>query len=218
MATPDAQTVNLELSEPDATLPSALTSTNTAIMSAASIEAGTVGNEPNGTGPFVFDDWRQGEALSLTSNPDYWGGAPSIDGVEIRVVPEESSILAGMQADEFQLGILGDPAVVDQVGDDLTVERTAELGYFPFFLNSERPPLDKLEVRQAIACAIDRQEVIDAAAFGEGTPTGPMATPYDVGVFEGLPCDQTDPEMARQLLAQAGVGDEHLVRDARDPG
>ncbi len=205
--TPDEQTVVLELSEPDGTLPSAFTSTNTAMVSAAALEAGTVDNEPNGTGPFVFDDWRQGEALSLTANEDYWGDGPFVDGVEIRVVPEESSILAGMRADEFQMGILGDPAVVDQVGEDLTVERTPELGYFPFFLNSTRAPLDKVEVRQAIACAVDRQELIDAAAFGEGEPTGPLATPYDTGVFDGLPCDQTDPEIARQLLTDAGVPD-----------
>jgi len=205
--TPDEQTVVLELSEPDGTLPSALTSVNTAIMSEAAIEAGTVDTEPNGTGPFVFDDWRQGESLSLGANEDYWGDGPFVDGVEIRVVPEESSILAGMRAEEFQLGILGDPAVVDQVGEELTVERTPELGYFPFFLNSERAPLDNKQVRQAIACAIDRQQVIDAAAFGEGEPTGPLATPYDTGVFDGLPCDQTDPDLARQLLTDAGVGD-----------
>ncbi|MBA2555147.1 MAG: ABC transporter substrate-binding protein [Geodermatophilaceae bacterium] len=209
--TPDEQTVVLELSEPDGTLPSALTSTNTAMVSEAAVEAGTVDNEPNGTGPFVFDDWRQGEVLSLTANEDYWGDGPFVDGVEIRVVPEESSILAGMRADEFQMGILGDPAVVDQVGDDLTVERTPELGYFPFFLNSERAPLDKVEARQAIACAIDRQQLIDAAAFGEGEPTGPLATPYDTGVFDGLPCDETDPELARELLADAGVPDGFTI-------
>ncbi|CAN5775914.1 ABC transporter substrate-binding protein [soil metagenome] len=205
--TPDEQTVALELSEADGTLPSAFTSVNTAIVSEAALEAGTVDTEPNGTGPFVFDDWRQGETLVLGANQDYWGDGPFVEGVEIRVVPEESSILAGMRAGQFQLGILGDPAVVDQVDDELTVERTAELGYFPLFLNSERAPLDNKQVRQAIACGIDRQQVIDAAAFGEGEPTGPLATPYDTGVFDGLPCDQTDPYLARQLLTDAGVGD-----------
>jgi peptide/nickel transport system substrate-binding protein len=206
--TPDAQTVILRLSEPDATLPAALTSVNTAMLSDSTLESGQVGKEPNGTGPFVFENWTQGEVLELSANEDYWGDGPYVDGVDIRVVPEEASILAGLSANEFDMGIISDPAVVDQAGDDLTVERTLELGYFPFFLNSEREPLDNTKVRQAIACAIDRQEVIDAAVFGEGEPTGPFVEPaFRRDVFDGLPCTETDPELARQLLEEAGYGD-----------
>ncbi len=205
--TPDAQTVVLPLSEPDATLPAALTSVNTAILSDATLKSGRVGKEPNGTGPFVFENWTQGEVLELSANEDYWGEGPYVDGVDIRVIPEEASILAGLRADEFDMGVISDPAVVDQAGD-LTIERTLELGYFPFFLNSEREPLDNTKVRQAIACAIDRQEVIDAAVFGEGEPTGPFVEPaLRSGVFDGLPCSETDPELARQLLEEAGYGD-----------
>lgn len=209
---PDAQTVVLELSEADATLPAAFTSVNTAMMSDVAIEAGTVGTAPNGTGPFVFEDWTQGQSLTLTAYDDYWGEGPLVDGVEIRVVPDESSILAGLRADEFHLGVLGDPAVVEQAGEGLTVERTLELGYFPFFLNSEREPLDDQLVRQAMACAVDRQEVIDAAVFGEGQATGPFVIPaYASDVYAGLPCDGTDPEMAKQLLAEAGQADGFTV-------
>lgn len=206
--TPDPQTVVLQLSEPDGTLPAAFTSVNTAIVSDAALEADTVGTEPNGTGAFMFDDWTQGQAVAFSAFEDYWGEGPHVDGVEIRVVPEESSILAGLRADEFQMGILSDPAVVEQAGEDLTVERTLELGYFPFFLNSGREPLDNQQVRQAMACAVDRQQVIDAAVFGEGEPTGPFATPaVEGGAFDGLPCSETDPELARELLAEAGYAD-----------
>lgn len=209
---PDAQTVVLTLSEPDATLPAALTSLNTAMVSDVALADGTVGTQPNGTGPFVFDDWAQGQQVTLSANPDYWGEGPYVDGVEIRVVPEESSILAGLRADEFHIGVLNDPAVVEQVGDELTVERTLELGYFPFFLNSERPPLDNPLVRQAMACAVDRERLIEAAVFGEGEPTGPFGDLADVditgdGVFDGLPCTETDPELATQLLTEAGFAD-----------
>ncbi len=203
--TPDPQTVVLQLSEPDGSLPAALTSENTAILSEGAVEADTVGTEPNGTGAFVFEEWTQGQAVTFSAFEDYWGEGPFVDGVEIRVVPEEASILAGLRADEFHMGIISDPAVVEQAGD-LTVERTLELGYFPFFLNTEQPPLDNPQVRQAIACAVDRQQVIDAAVFGEGEPTGPFVNPaFRSGVFDGLPCSETDPEMARQMLAEAGL-------------
>lgn len=204
---PDAQTVVLTLSEPDGTLPAALTSVNTAMVSDVALADGAVGTQPNGTGPFVFDDWAQGQQVTLSANPDYWGEGPYVDGVEIRVVPEESSILAGLRADEFHIGVLSDPAVVEQVGDEITVERTLELGYFPFFLNSERPPLDDPLVRQAMACAVDREQVIEAAVFGEGEPTGPFGDVAGAGVFDGLPCTETDPELATQLLTEAGYAD-----------
>jgi peptide/nickel transport system substrate-binding protein len=205
---PDPQTVKLSLSEPDGTLPTALTSVNTAIVSDAALSAGTVATKPNGTGAFVFEEWAQGQQVSFSANPDFWGDGPYVKGVDIRVVPEESSILAGLRADEFHIGLLSDPAVVEQVEGKLTVERTLELGYFPFFLNSTRPPLDDPRVRQALACAVDREQVIEAAAFGEGEPTGPFVDePAGAGVFEGLPCSQTDPALARELLAQAGHAD-----------
>ena len=59
---PDDLTVVMTLSAPDATLPAALSDLNTAIVPAAAIEAGTVANEPNGTGPFTFGDVGAGPA------------------------------------------------------------------------------------------------------------------------------------------------------------
>ena len=88
------------------------------------------------------------------------------------------------------------------------LERSTAMGYFPFFLNSSRPPLDVKEVRQAISCAIDRQELIDTALLGEGVPTGPFVEGiFKTEAFDGLPCDGPDKDMARQLLTDAGFPD-----------
>ncbi|HVR31914.1 MAG TPA: ABC transporter substrate-binding protein, partial [Acidimicrobiia bacterium] len=206
ISTPDDFTVVLGLSLPDGTLPTVLTRVNTSIMSAAAIEAGTVGTEPNGTGPFVFSEWNQGQSLELTTFEDYWGDGPFVDGVSIRLLPEESSMLAALRAGEVHLAAMTDPAVIEQVESPFTVEETPALGYFPFFLNSARGPLQTKEVRQAIACAIDRQELIDVALFGMAVETGPYVTiPSDP--WDGLPCDGPDKDLARQLLEDAGFGD-----------
>lgn len=208
ITTPDELTVVLGLSEPNATLPSVLTRLNTSIMSDVAIEAGTVATEPNGTGPFSFNEWVQGQSVELDAFGDYWDGAPSVAGISIRVLPEETSMLAALQADEVHLGVFTNPAVIEQVTDPLVVEQAPALGYFPFFLNSSRGPLQEKEVRQAIACAIDRQQLIDAALFGFGVETGP----YVEGMFAtdpwaGLPCDGPDKDLARQLLADGGYAD-----------
>jgi peptide/nickel transport system substrate-binding protein len=208
IAAPDDLTVVLTLAQPDATLPAALSRVNIAIMPSEAIESGTVGTEPIGTGPFSFVRWQQGQQVELDAFDDYWGDGPFVDGVTIRVVPDEQSMFAALQAGEVHLGVMSNPAVIEQVSDPLVVERTTAMGYFPFFLNSSREPLDSKEVRQAISCAIDRQQLIDTALLGEGVPTGPFvegifaSDPYD-----GLPCDGPDPDLARQLLADAGHED-----------
>jgi len=208
ITTPDDLTVVLGLSEADATLPSVLTRVNTSIVSAAAVEAGTVGNEPNGTGAFSFTEWDQGQSVELAANPDYWGGAPAVDGISIRVLPEESSMLAALQAGEVHLGVMSNPAVIEQATDPLTVEQAPALGYFPFFLNSSREPLNVKEVRQAISCAIDREELIETALFGFGVETGPYVEgPYATDPWQGLPCDGPDPDLSRQLLEDAGFAD-----------
>ena len=205
---PDDLTVVLGLSVADATLPAVLTRENTAILSDASIAAGTVGTEPNGTGPFDFIEWIQGESVQLDTFAGYWGTAPSIDGVTIRVLPEDTSLLAALQAGEIHMGIITNPAVLEQAASPLVVESTPAMGYFPFFLNSSRGPLQEKEVRQAISCAIDRQQLIDAALFGNGVETGPYVEGiYASDPWEGLPCTGPDKDLARQLLADAGYPD-----------
>ncbi|MEX2624704.1 MAG: ABC transporter substrate-binding protein [Acidimicrobiia bacterium] len=205
---PDDLTVVLGLAVADATLPAVLTRVNTSIMSDASISAGTVGTDPNGTGPFDFIEWIQGESVQLDTFADYWGTAPSIEGVTIRVLPEDTSLLAALQAGEIHMGIITNPAVLEQAASPLVVETSPAMGYFPFFLNSSRGPLQEQAVRQAISCAIDRQELIDAALFGSGVETGPYVEGiYASDPWDGLPCDGPDKDLARQLLADAGFGD-----------
>jgi peptide/nickel transport system substrate-binding protein len=207
---PDPLTVTLELSRPDSSLPIGLSLVNASILPTEAIEDGSVDKEPVGSGPFTFGDWQQGESVTLEANEDFWGEGPFVDSVEFRVVPEESSILSGMQANQFELGLLTDPQVATQVADTgaLTLQRIPSLDYHALMLNGRRPPLDKLEVRQAIACAIDRQEVVDSAALGEGEVTGPITSPaYRSDPSAGLPCDPPDTEAAQQLLEEAGEED-----------
>ena len=207
---PDPLTVSLKLSQPDSSLPTALTTVNAAIVPAEAIDDESIAKQPVGSGPFEFGEWKQGESVSLEANKEFWGEGPFVDSVEFRVVPEESSILSGMQANQFQLGVLTDPQVATQVADggELTLQRIPAIDYHALMLNGRRPPLDEPEVRQAIACAIDRQEVVDSAALGEGEVAGPITSPaYRSDPAAGLPCDPPDADAAKQLLDDAGYGD-----------
>jgi peptide/nickel transport system substrate-binding protein len=114
-----------------------------------------------------------------------------------------------MRAGSFDLGIVTDPSVANQVGDeDVQLLSQPTLSYHVLQLNSQRGPLGDVRVRQAIACAIDRDQVVQQAYFGEGEVTGPITSPaFEYDPTEGLPCDPPDLDAARSLLEEAGVGD-----------
>jgi peptide/nickel transport system substrate-binding protein len=204
----DDTTLVIQLAQPDTALLNVLTLGGTAILDADDIAEGTVGREVNGTGPFRWESWEQGERVTLSANEDYWGDAVSLQTVELRVIPDESSILSGMRAGSFQLGVVTDPSVANQAGEDVEVQSQPTLSYHALQLNAARGPLQDVRVRQAIACAIDRDQVVQQAYFGDGEVTGPITSPaFEYDVTEGLPCEAPDPETARDLLSQAGYDD-----------
>lgn len=206
---PDPGTVVLHLSKPAASLLYSLSSVNTSILSAKDITAGTVGKQPDGTGPFTWKQWDQGQQVVLASNAGYYGGAPAINTLTFRVIPDEASILSGMKAGAFQLGQISDPGIAQQAGSgggfDLVKQPT--LAYHTLMLNGRRGPLQNQQVRQAIACAVDRDQVLKTAAYGDGTVTGPITSPaFPYPATDGLPCKPGDTAAAKQMLAAAGYG------------
>ncbi|MEV6110428.1 ABC transporter substrate-binding protein [Streptomyces sp. NPDC051940] len=199
-------TLTLTLKQPDASLLTALTYTGNSILAKKDIDAGTVGKKPNGTGPFTWKSWKQNQKLELAANTKYFGGAPKAKTVEFRVIPDEASIASGMQAGSFQLGILSDPAVAKQVtGAKAAITAQPTLAYHTLMLNGRSGPLAKTEVRQAIACAVDRQEIADAVYFGQAKVTGPITSPaYPYDPTAALPCKPGDVDAAKELLRKAG--------------
>ncbi|GGL86666.1 ABC transporter substrate-binding protein [Nakamurella endophytica] len=203
-------TVTLTLSGPSTALLYSLASVNAAILHDKDIQANTIAKTPDGTGPFSWKSWAQGQQVVLAANPSYWAGAPKIGTVQFRVIPAESSIVSGMKAGAFQIGLLSDPTVADNAGssDRFQLVKQPTLAYHALMLNGRRGPLQKLEVRQAIACAVDRDQVVKTAANGDGTVTGPITSPgFSYSPTEGLPCTPGDTAAAKKMLADAGYPD-----------
>ncbi|WP_258566939.1 ABC transporter substrate-binding protein [Microbacterium sp. Se5.02b] len=173
----DATTVTLALSAPDAALPANLAVINMAMLSSDDTEE-ALNTTPNGTGPFILDDRKASQSITLAKNEDYWGDAALLDTVEFRVIPDESSIVSAMQSGNVQLAVFDDPLVAQTAeGANVEVATTPQLSYHALQLNATRGDLTDVNVRLAIQCAIDRQEVLDTAALGEGEVTGPITSP-----------------------------------------
>jgi peptide/nickel transport system substrate-binding protein len=207
MEAPDDYTVVLHLNLADVPLVAALSSRNAAILSSNVIANGDPATDAIGTGPFMLESWTPDEKTVLKANPNYWGDGPYVDGIEIRIIPEEASIVAALRAGEVDFALLNDPLIATLLEGDatITLNRTPDISYHVLQLRAAVPPLDKLEVRQAISCAIDRQEVVDVAALGEGQVTGPLTMPAFRIPLDELFCYTPDLNKARDLMKQAGM-------------
>lgn len=206
--TPDDHTVVLHLSEPYAPLLSTLASGWGAILPQRLIEADhDFANEPVGTGPFVFEEWIRDNRIVMSRNESYWmEGLPRIDRVVINIIVEPSVQVQGLLA--------GDLDIIDTVpfedlpllreNDETTIRENLSALVMVLAINTNRPPLDRVPVRQAISQAIDKQAVLDTA-YGGGRPVATFmdyGDPYYVDFSDLLP---HDPEAARRKLAEAGV-------------
>jgi peptide/nickel transport system substrate-binding protein len=207
--TPDEGTVVFHLSQPDAPILVAMATINAAIVPAAAIEAGDIGTKAVGSGPFKLDQWDPNSKEILSANPDWAGGPTGVDGITISVLPDETAILASLRAGQTDFALLNDPLIATLVPGEpnLQLNRAPQLAYNVLQLNPARAPMDKLEVRQAISCAVDRQDVIDSALAGEGKVTGPLTMPAYASDPSTLFCYTQDVEKAKQLMQQAGLAD-----------
>src|SRR5580693_8858660 len=169
ISTPTAQTVVLQLTHPDFSILYGLTTTNLAILPAKAIAAGTIATQPDGTGPFKFVSWSPGTSLTLAKNPSYWGGAPSINQIVFRTIPDEQSIASALQACFFQNAATTEPQVVETLSStSLQVHKELDLNYRALMLQDRTGPLANLNARLAVQCALNRTDILADAAMSKG--------------------------------------------------
>ena len=196
----------LKMSIPNAPILAALEGVNMAMLSKEDITSGRIGgsNKPNGTGPYKFLSWEPTQSLKLQANPDYFMGEPKIKDVTIRVIPSEASILSALNAGTIGMGVITDPLIARQVKSNLKTFKTPALAYYALQLNTKVAPLNDKNVRLAIQCAIDRNELISTALLGEGQVTGPVTSPAFRSDVNARPCPKQDLAKAKEYLAAAG--------------
>ncbi|WP_210326015.1 ABC transporter substrate-binding protein [Oricola nitratireducens] len=172
--------------------------------------ADTNKEKPVGTGPFKFDTWAKGSSVTLVKNPDYWGDPVALDKATFRFISDPAAATSALMAGDIQaFPAFPAPEAVAQFESDprFSVVIGSTEGETILATNNGKPPFDNLKVRQAIAHAIDRQAIIDGAMFGFGTPIGSHFAPHNPAYEELVETYPYDPEMAKQLLAEAGYPD-----------
>lgn len=160
---------------------------------------------PVGTGPFKFDSYVPGSLIRYVRNEDYWGGAPLLDGVEVKIIPEPSVQLVEIEAGTADAAIVTDPQNVARLEDaGLTIVSviTADTVFISF--NVSQSPTDELAVRKAIAHAIDRDTIIESVLLGYAEKSRAGVTTTSPFYDESVPMVEYDPAEAGRLLDEAG--------------
>ncbi len=213
--TPDDRTVVFNLKQPNVTILGYMATGGASIVSKKVTEAANNDLSKKetaiGAGPFKLVEWVPDNYMKLDAFTEFYiQGQPYVDSIRINVVPDEAGIIAALRTKAADMAIITDPRTAQTLGKEqgVTVSAKPSPNYNLLFMNTKRKPLDNLQVRQAIAYAVDRQQVVDTVALGEGEVTGPIAPAlpqFALPVGE-YPSYKRDVNKAKQLLQDAGVG------------
>jgi peptide/nickel transport system substrate-binding protein len=179
------------------------------------------------SGPFMFKEWVKDDHVTLVRNPDYWQGAPYLDGIVWKVVANATVEKEMLKAGETDIAGI-DPKYLTEMEEVPTID------IYKFFqtaydyiglqmgdpenpqprLNDDgsvnenhgsHPILSKKEVRQALVYALDRNSIINKVRMGQAAPLDAQIIPtYGWAYNDQLVSREYDPEKAKQMLEDAG--------------
>ncbi len=206
----DSKRIQFKLKVPMAnTLLINFASTNSAIVSKEFVEAGNnLQLKTNGTGPFFVSEYVPGDHITLEKNPNYFiSDQPYLDKIVFRIIPEEISRVTALRNGDVDLIEIKEPLTLRSLqSNSYKIYRQPVLSYYLLGFNTTREPLNNPRVRSALSLAIDREEIINMVAFGEGTVVGPMnptVKPWAISP-ENFEEYEYNPEKAKSILAEVG--------------
>jgi len=181
---------------------------NVALLSvapAAKINEEGFFNQPIGSGPFRVESYKPDQELVLEATSDYWGGAPGVQTLRFRDIPEISARVTALTTGEIDFTYQLPPdQLTDLAGNaDLTITSKPSYRYYFIWLNAQTEAFSDVRVRQAMIHALDIPTISDALMQDSAEL---MDAPIPSTIFGYAP--QTpyayDPEKAKELLAEAG--------------
>jgi peptide/nickel transport system substrate-binding protein len=212
--TPDPQTAVIVLEEPNAAIVDALTflvmlpeHELADIPPAELVESDWWRTNPVGTGPFVFSEYASGQYVELVAYDDYWRGRPQLDRIVNRFFPEAGSAVLALRSGEIQFTYLTSDEAVDIEGTEglqVIAGPSQVANYIGFDVTEER--FADPRIRQAFMYAIDRAAIVEQLYGGQAQVIDCIFS-NEAYVPEGTNDYAFDPEMAQQLLDEAGWAD-----------
>lgn len=205
--TPDPSTVLVVLNQADGNFLFRMGENTAVILDPKS--AATTASKPIGTGPFKFDSWAKGSAVTLVKNDAYRNAAAvKMKKVTFRFVNDPAAQVAALLAGDIDgMPRFGSIQSLKQFQNDprFTVVAGGTEGKTIVSINNKKKPFDDVRVRRALAAAIDRKAIIDGSQEGLAKPIGSHMVPSDAGYIDLTSANPYNPEKAKALLKEAGV-------------
>jgi peptide/nickel transport system substrate-binding protein len=224
----DDKTVVITLSAPDALFEYALASTAAHVVNKAFVEKngskyGTPEVGSIGTGPFKFAEWKSGDYQRLVRNDNYWNkanGGPYLDEITIKILPEPTTRVAGLQTGEIDYMVAEVPS--DQYATVQGIDNVS-LTFIPSYygewitFDTQKAPFDNVKIRQALNYAFDKKAVrqlyygpdaLDTKATLVNPTLWTFEKPAWQAAWDALPAYDQDLVKAKQLLDDSGVADQ----------
>lgn len=207
----DEHTVSVEVTAPSIEFLYNLAMANFAILSKKACESAEDGYTI-GCGPFKQIEWSPDNYVLYERVENYWNGTAPSKYIRYQKIAETSARAIALQTGEIDVDLsLAPSEVVNIQGDKnckVYIEDGTTLHYMFFNVSGENPALTNPKVRQAVAYAINYDDIINAAWEGYATPTGyiPNAS-IDTSGYSDLVIFKQDVEKAKALLAEAGYAD-----------
>jgi ABC-type transport system substrate-binding protein len=204
--------VRITMKEPWATFPVFMTGQGGMVTAPAMANDPNSGRHPVGTGPFVFQEWVTDKAVKATRNPNYWRKdangeqLPYLDAVEFRPLPDAGTRTSALLSGDINMIHQTDPQQTKRLQDEaaqgriqLVFDRGEREETF-FMLNTSRPPLDDIRVRQALAYATNRDLFNQIIYEGRGEIADGVFSQSSRWRGDGAPYPEYDPAKAQQLV------------------
>ncbi|MBU0629386.1 MAG: hypothetical protein KKC80_00520 [Candidatus Margulisbacteria bacterium] len=161
---------------------------------------------PVGTGPFIFKEWVSGDHVTLVRNDGYFLGKPRLAGINYKVIPDDNSQLVALEADEIdEAGIPPKDYERMQKKAGINVYDYDALLYTYCGFNLANPKFSDHRVRQALAYATDKKQLVDLIFKGLASPAYAPSAPISWAYNSDVPKFEYNPEKAKELLKKAGV-------------
>jgi len=170
------------------------------------INTANFNRHPVGTGPFKFAEWRSGDYIKILRNDDYYGGRPKLAEILFRIIPDENATLIALEAGEVdEAGVPAKDFSRVKKLPGINVFEYDELMYVYLGLNLDKPVFADRRVRQALACATDKNQLVSLILKKLGSPAYCPSAPISWAYSDNVEKYPYDPEKAKQLLKEAGA-------------
>jgi peptide/nickel transport system substrate-binding protein len=161
-----------------------------------------------GTGPFEFVEWVKDSHLLIKRHDAYWNkqGGPYLDRVRYRPIPDDVVKLQSLQSGEIDVIDYVQPRDVAAVKADrnVVVVDVPSLADFAYQLNHTRPPFNVKALRQAVACALDVEQIVKGVWLNVGVAANGPIPPTSWAYDKAIPPIKRDLAKARAKLAEGG--------------